>query len=525
MHGLLGKISRIETKESNAETTTLEVTFKPVSVLPERSKVPEWLKDQSLKITRTVPDPREIGFVGDSIVIEPADAARWLTPLRVSPDSATGSVPNSLEIVLAWWKDEKAPEVTVGAAGRTITKELTKEDDRFKSTIETSGLFALDPQLPIQIDVACDKIVVSVAVLPQTGPFTTKLSRDGSEYYRVSNSWFESDLTLGSNAGGIASLVERGRMIDHFKPKAGVMVEGLEFGGHYDRFKSHYWRWDDKIKGVKVESVGLRKEAEGMRVSLECLVDDSRQLRTTAAYTFYDEYPLILVQREFQLGKPKEDKEKEKEGAVKELIDDISPFAVGLCTTTRLDIPCDPGSRALCTDGDALVSYRSVTPMDYMMTEGWWISDGWAVMEHETRREYLLELVDTRDRPHMNVWSSDHTIRLEPHWDLRPMSPGQSCAVASALCVGELCGASVEGAWVAVRVPHNKSGICVGIVGRFRILDGQVAAIWVGDVLREVELSEVLVPGVGALLTATIHFEYASLDQEMHGTAGGVASR
>jgi hypothetical protein len=80
--------------------------------------VPDWLQDQVLVIERDVVDRREVGNPGDSIVLTPAESARWLYPLAIRPAVAYGELPPTLQLCLRWWKDDKPPEYNVRANGR-----------------------------------------------------------------------------------------------------------------------------------------------------------------------------------------------------------------------------------------------------------------------------------------------------------------------------------------------------------------------------------------------------------------------
>lgn len=80
MNALLGKITKVRKSTPSARkmgTCRMEVWFKPACIMPGRSKVPEWVSDQVLKVTRKVADPREVGSVGDSIVLTPGESANW----------------------------------------------------------------------------------------------------------------------------------------------------------------------------------------------------------------------------------------------------------------------------------------------------------------------------------------------------------------------------------------------------------------------------------------------------------------
>jgi hypothetical protein len=66
MNAILGKIQSVDkSAASEPPEHHFEIKFSPRCVLPERTKVPEWLKDQTLSVTRNVMDPREIGGPGD----------------------------------------------------------------------------------------------------------------------------------------------------------------------------------------------------------------------------------------------------------------------------------------------------------------------------------------------------------------------------------------------------------------------------------------------------------------------------
>ena len=88
MQALLGKITGIGRQMAGEGPTTagnghagplgarapLDVKFKAACVLPQRTGVPEWLKDQVLTVRRDAVDPREICEAGDSIVLTPVES-------------------------------------------------------------------------------------------------------------------------------------------------------------------------------------------------------------------------------------------------------------------------------------------------------------------------------------------------------------------------------------------------------------------------------------------------------------------
>ena len=77
MDALLGKITQLapsaEAPSAAPGAHALEIKFKPACLMPRRTKVPEWLKDQTLTLRREVPDPREVGAPGDSLVLTPVE--------------------------------------------------------------------------------------------------------------------------------------------------------------------------------------------------------------------------------------------------------------------------------------------------------------------------------------------------------------------------------------------------------------------------------------------------------------------
>ena len=116
--------------------------------MPRRTKVPEWLKDQTLTLRREVRDLREAGGPGDSLVLTPVESEQWLYPLTVTPDVAYGKLPGTLQLRLRWWKDEKLPEWTVKANGRSLSGQFTKEGEAGVATVETKTFFDFDPVCP-----------------------------------------------------------------------------------------------------------------------------------------------------------------------------------------------------------------------------------------------------------------------------------------------------------------------------------------------------------------------------------------
>jgi len=329
MQALLGKITGVNRKSTGEGTTvagnghtpplmgdpaSLEIKFKAACVLPQRDGVPEWLKDQVLTLERQVVDVREIGNAGDSIVLTPAESDQWLAPLTVTPDIASGEVPRSLDVRLLWWKDEKLPEYTVRANGRTFSGQFTKEGNLGSARVDTATFFTSPPRLPVTFEVTCEKLKAECAVLPGGEPFARKLLHAGSQKYRIQNAWFSAGITGRSHAGGIESLREQGRGVDHFGGPGNAISYPCEYAGHSDRVGTGGWGWHEKTRETGTTCAGARREGGAVRLELEALIDEGQNLRTTALYTLYDHLPLLLLERSFQFHKGKgPDKDKEKD--------------------------------------------------------------------------------------------------------------------------------------------------------------------------------------------------------------------
>src|SRR5262249_34683190 len=132
------------------------VRFKAACVMPERARVPEWLKEPILTVEREVADPRELGHPGDSILLTPEESARWLRPLAVTPSVAYGRPPRTLRLALRWWKEEKLPEFRIQANGRSHAGQFTRDGDGGVVTVETAAFFEYEPRLPVAFEVTCD---------------------------------------------------------------------------------------------------------------------------------------------------------------------------------------------------------------------------------------------------------------------------------------------------------------------------------------------------------------------------------
>jgi hypothetical protein len=543
MQALLGKITGVSRPSSEGEPASsgaghlplidggasraLEVKFKAACVLPQRGQVPEWLKDQVLTIQRTVADPREIGEAGDSLVLTPTESDRWLSPLSVTPSVVSGALPPTLQIRLLWWKDEKLPEYTVRANGHSVSGQFTKEGEVGVATVETGSFFSFSPALPVAFEVTCDKLTAECAVLPAGVPFARKLKLQGREKYRIESDWYRVGITGQAHAGGIESLEERGREVDHFRGPQNVIGEPCEYAGHSDRVGTGGWRWFEKLAETGTSCSGARREADAVRLELDALLDEGQNLRSRVVYTLFERLPLLLMERSFQLHKGKGgDKDKEKDEKPKEPIDDMKAVRYGFRAAWKAEGRAGSGSRVLCLDGDHLVVVRPGQSGEFIHHGHWTMSGGWAMAEHPLRREYTLYLFDPKCPPYLAAWLGEHTLTFEPSWPHLPMRPEESIGFSTGLCVGEAGGASAEGAWIACRAPRSEGGMQCAVVARTRDSESAIGAGFVlGAEKQEARLERVLLPGIGFVSYATAVFPHGGLDQPFDVAVGRINRR
>jgi hypothetical protein len=531
MHALLGKITEIAPTPASVGlgngAPRWTIRFKAACVMPERARVPEWLKEPILTIEREVADPRELGHPGDSILLTPAESARWLRPLAVTPTVAYGRPPRTLQLHLRWWKDEKLPEFRIRANGRWQAGQFTRDGDGGLATVDTAAFFEYEPRLPVAFEVTCDKINVACTVLPENEPYTRKLLLPQGERHRLESGWYRVDVNALSHGAGIEALVETGRGVDHFRSPENRIQQPFHNAGHVDRFTTG-WDWSDKMQEVAMTCAGARREGAATRLSLDGVVDEGQNLRTSAVYTLYDGLPLLLVERSFQFhkGKGKEGDGKEKEEKPKEPIDDMKPIRLGFRAAWMAERDGATGSRLLCLDGERLAVTRCAQVGDHVDYESWRMVDGWALAEHPRRREYTMYLFDRQAPPHLGSWMGAQTLTLEPFWPFMPARPDESLGYSLALTTGEIGGAGVEGAWVACRAPLAGGGVRCAVIARLRdALAGTTAALTLGDETREAPLQQVLIPCVGSVSYAIVEFPHGRPDHLFDGTVARIPSR
>ena len=530
MNALLGKIAKV--RESTARRGTrrrlhrLDVSFKPACVMPARKAVPAWLKDQTLTVARTVADPREVGGVGDSIVLTPAESADWLFPLRIEPPVARGRVPARLEVSLRWWKNKKPGELTVRAGGRRRTARFTKRRTLFAASVATRGLVAPEASLPLDVEVSFEKMTLACTVLPAGRPCHHKLvTRDG-ERHRLEGPWLGLDVCPGVAGGGISMLREAGRGCDHFRHDDGLICGPLDHGGHRDRVRLG---WPDKLADVAMTSAAARRDGEATRLCLEGTVDEGRAIHTTAAYTLYDRMPLLLLQRDVlrhKAKKPDDKKGDKKNGQVApEPVDEMARLELGFRAAFRTDAARPWDGRVLSVDDGRFAALRHAQLHDFMW-RGWRLTDGWVVVEHPGRRECLMYLFDPHNAPWLHTGRADSAVTLEPDWPSQPLRPQSGAGFALALTAGERCGADAGGAWVACRRPAADGGVACAVVARFREPPTDRAAdVRLGRQNVRAPLDCLALPGVGTVWLATAVLPKARMTSTLHVAAGGIPAR
>jgi hypothetical protein len=529
MQAILGKITHITPKPGNdgkaRMATPLEIKFKPACVLPRRTKIPEWLKDQTLTLERAVVDVREIGRPGDSLVLTPAESTRWLSPLVVTPAVASGALPRMLQLELRWCKEEKPPEFTVRANGRTWTATFVKEGERLTGSMATAEFFDSPPALPVAFEVTCDKLRTTCTVMPGGVPGTCRLLLPEGEHHRLENAWYAVDILAQNHAGGIAALREQARGVDHFRRPNNLIAYPLEYAGHSDRFRSS-WDWSEQMRDARMTCAGGRREGAATRLDLEGVLDEGQSLRSSVNYQLYDELPLLLMQREFRYGKAKEPDGKEKDEKPKEPIDEMKVMGFGFRAAWMAERDGRTGSRVLCTDGERLIATRSVEIGDFLRHGYWRMADGWAIAEHPGRREVMMYFFDTCRPPHLSTWLGLHTFTLEPRWPMLPVRPEESAGYALALTAGELCGAADDGGWVACRNVLPSGDMRCAVIARLRRPgpDTEVSFMLGGE-SRRLPLQNLLLPGVGAIQWAAAEFPGERANDALQVTVAGIAGR
>lgn len=508
MLGLLGKITEIETERLGVDTRAT-VKLVPKVVLPVRHPVPPWLKDQTLTVERIVLDPIEAGKVGDGITLSAGESAKWLDPLSVRPAECRGRLPETIEIELAWWKDETPPACRLAAHGLSTTAKWEQDGGKYRASAATTAFSGL--QAPFAIEVVCDDLRASVDVFATDSAAAIETSHGNADYLTLDNDWYRVDITLKSHAAALASLVEHSRGVDHFQAPSDRILTPLEYGGHYDRFSAGGWGWSDELKKAAVASTASWREGGATRVVLDTLADEGKSMRAPVQYTLLDDAPLLLIERQFMRGAAKENKDAagDAKAQERESFDDVDPFRYGFRSAAVSERNGKDGSRLHLSVGGRLRSVRLAQQMVTGNLRDVRLTDGWALAEHPRRRAYLLYLVDRTSAPMVDVWSGWYEQSVDLSWGLLPLAPGRGVAYATAIAAGEIGGATARGAWIACR---SRDGSRCGVVARFEPETTVDVTVTLGLETKTVRMVERALHGVGAIHMALLDFEEARRD-------------
>ena len=534
MRALTGRITNIDTVVEDAPRReagrtgkglhTLLVRFRAAAVLPERTAAPEWLEDQTLVVRRTVADPRELGDPGDSIVLTPAESARWLCPLVVTPAVVYGEIPAAIRLRLRWWKEGKPPDYTVRINGQRRSGGFTPRGDAWTASVDLSACLLGPQKLPVTVEVTCEGLRAGCTVLPEREPGVRRLLLPEGEVYRLESQWYTLDVNPGSQGGWIQALRERGRGVDHFHAPQDLIQADCEAGGHVDRFKNGE-EWSPKMREAVMTCAGARHEGGAARLRLEGTVDDGPGLRTSVVYTLHDQLPLLLIQRDYQLhaAKKPDGEGKEKEARPREPVDEMLPMRLAFRAAAAAERSGCTGSRALCTDGTDLVTARPAEPGDHVASRGWLLTEGWAVLEHAGRRECLLYLFDGETPPYLMTRLALNAITLEPYWPTVPLRPTESIGYTLALSAGEQYGAAAGGAWVGPGQSRWRwSTLRPGWETRAA---PATARFRVGGTTLEAPLHPMWLPGCGEIVCASAAFPGGRMEDPFEAVVEGIDSR
>lgn len=524
MNAILGCIESVDCRALEGGTYRTEIKLKPRCVMPERKQIPEWLKGQVISITRVVPDPREIGAPGDSIVLTPSESSKYLLPLVVTPPLLRATLRGQILVSLRWWKDKKPPELEVRANGRVRRAKLSKKDDEHEAVVNLEDLFSGSESLPAEVLFECDKLRASCTLFPEDAPaFRRTVSADG-ESWVVTNRWIEFRVIADTNGAGIASLVERGRNVDHFSHPEDLIQGRFGLSGHIDQL---LFGWgDDKLAETSMSSSGARREGGTTRLSFAGTLDKGKGLRTTVSYTAHDTLPLITIQRELLFCDEEKDDKKDAEKKPSEPVDDMAAVSMQFRAAWRADGGPDSGSRVLAVENGRLRSIRCVRENESVRYNTFRLFDGWVIAEHPHRCECMMYLFDGSQGPQIATSLNRNTITLEPSWMHVPVYPGKGCGYVIGLVAGEVCGAADTGAWVACRVPDNRGGVVCCAVAKLRDLEGgSYAEFEIGDSAVTAPLQRLSIPGLGDLAYSAVWLPEGDMRQPLRAIVSGIPGR
>jgi hypothetical protein len=276
------------------------------------------------------------------------------------------------------------------------------------------------------------------------------------------------------------------------------------------------------MQDTAMKCVAARRDAEACRVHLEGEIETDRA-HTAATVTVFDDLPLVLMQRDVVLTKPakKDDDDKHKASVP---IDDVVKLTLSFRAVYSVEPGPDCDSRVLSVDGGRLAAVSLRETGDHLHG-GWRPSGGWILTQHPQRRECSMHLFDPDNPPELGYWLGDHVMAVECHWPSRPARPDQGAGFTLALTAGEVCGASLAGAWVACRRPAADGGVACAIVGRFVDAPAGPVVFGLGGCDVTAEWQRVMLPGVGTVYVAQALAPQGRTTDTLTVTAGNVPAR
>ena len=495
MQSLLGRIVEI-----CSDQTRHKITIEPLCTLPDRKAPPDHLKGQKLTFEREVFDIREIGELGDSIVLKYGEAFRFLHPLLFHWNNLwrLNALPNHLSVALIWWKDEAPPRWTARSGSKTISGAWQKEKWGWECSVPLGELIAHGLAKPFEIQFTCGELQRKCTVAPNETSFITQNHEADATFYHLENLWFQTDISP-HRAGSIKHLNHsyEGVHSVHFSDSQ-LIQDPLNNFGHTDRFRSGWGEWN-AMREVTLDACGTSREANSSRVTMEGEIEDG--LRTQFSATLLDDWPLLLMRRDFSLHAKKEEKKDE----LKQPIDEMRLFQYGFRCAVK---PDQKSSRVWCRADGETMTFSLAHENENQAFWHWKIENGWALFEQAARREFLLYFFDAENAPHLGLARGAHFAALEPFWAGVPLKAGDSVGFSLALAAGEIGGANECGAWVVCRTTRNNEWH-FALMARLENSDCD-AVFRVGTETKRVPLTALYLPSIGTVHGAKTTFKIAA---------------
>lgn len=524
MFGLLGKITHIKAKRGSKHN--FDITFEPVAILPERRAVPKRLAGKKLKLERRLSHRRELGEVGDPIVISVEEASKWLFPLAVEPSVARGHAPSRLKISLRWRHDKKPPEFEASVPGCRRTGKFKKLDNgEWEATLRTDRLFHRTLAAPFDIRIKCDDIEVWCAVIPADKPSSREVCAIPAPLRKLENDWYSTDVTPDRYAGGLVSFVERGRGVEHFPVVEGLIQHTLEQAGLCARCRVDFGFTNE---GSAVIHSGSYISSGDLRAVFEGEVEPGSGLRIITDFTLAGELPILIMDRRYAVPKKKKsDKPEPTKGASpgkppNQPVDEL--YSLSHCTTALWS--ADEKTRVLWVDRNSLTSTRPGSPWFMLTGPDWKLRKGWLLAENGDRTRGILFMMASDPPARMVVRRMGGYDRFIMEQEPVPLGPGEGTGGAVAVTAGETWGASDSGAWIGMRIPLDGGGVRCSVIARLHASVGNTEAlVRVGRQRRSVPMKEIYLPGIGPAAVAVIDIPGGTMRAKFDAEVDGIPSR